>query len=217
MRKSCHQSDIVQWAKRRGRRITSSALTTPSASVAAAWFARPFRSPKSWPIISAPSGTSSITITQNNAPNVASLYLHDYLKLNAIFWMTLLGGRPSCTVATHRMCGHDGLKESAANCGQPGFGVSSGASSCGRWCGCASTTSHLRACYEYKQTPSTTHMGSAWLPSSMKCRLAPLRSSQIGAPDLGSAQRSLIDHRQVVGAEPATPVADVIGQHQWVA
>jgi hypothetical protein len=78
MQPFCRQSATELLARRVVRPATSSASTRPCASAVADWFARRSRSRKRRPITSARFGTTSTTITHDNAPNSSPLPVHDY-------------------------------------------------------------------------------------------------------------------------------------------
>src|SRR5215203_6139035 len=77
----CLPNVIVRVARKVDKPTISSGSTTPYANAVVAWCAERCRSRKSWPTTSAPCGISFTTITHSNGPNVTSLPLHDYLRI----------------------------------------------------------------------------------------------------------------------------------------
>ena len=78
MRPFCRPSAIEPLARRVAKPATSSVSTTPCASAVVGWFGKRSRSRRRRPITSAPFGTTSTTITHDNAPNSTSLLVYDY-------------------------------------------------------------------------------------------------------------------------------------------
>lgn len=75
---SCHRNGIARSERKVVKPVISSGSTIPCGNGVVDWFERHSLSRKNWRIISAPSGTSSTTITHGNAQNAISLPLHDY-------------------------------------------------------------------------------------------------------------------------------------------
>jgi hypothetical protein len=82
--KQCYRPNvIVRLGKTVAKPIISSGSTTRCANAVAGWCVEHSRFRKRWPIISARSGISSMTIMHGNARNLVSLHLHDYPLLGA--------------------------------------------------------------------------------------------------------------------------------------